>query len=50
MPSGHEALERIQQMDSFNPNLLEDITIGYQMKKDSQSIIGRFRTMLVLSI
>jgi regulatory protein YycH of two-component signal transduction system YycFG len=39
MQSGHEVLERIQQMDSFNSNLLEDISIGYQMKKDSQSLL-----------
>ena len=39
MQSGHEVLERIQQMDSFNSNLLEDISIGYQMKYDSQSLL-----------
>ena len=43
MQSGHEVLERIQQMDQFNSNLLEDVTIGYQMKttkmQDSQSLL-----------
>ena len=39
LESGREALERIRQMDQFNVDLLEDVTIGYQMKKDSQSLL-----------
>jgi regulatory protein YycH of two-component signal transduction system YycFG len=39
LESGHEALERIRQMDEFNVELLEDVTIGYQMKRNSQSLL-----------
>ena len=39
LESGHEALEKIRQLDQFNADLLEDVTIGYQMKRDSQSLL-----------
>ena len=39
LDSGLEALQSIQKINNFNPNLLEDIKIGYDMKLDSQSLL-----------
>ena len=39
LSSGQDILDSIQQMDQYNPALLEDLTIGYEMKKDVQSLL-----------
>jgi len=37
--SGHAALEKIQQRENYNPDLLEDIKIGYKMKMNVQTLL-----------
>ncbi len=33
-PSGHEVLEYLQTKEKFNPELLEELTLGYRMGRD----------------
>lgn len=35
LSSGHEALQTLKNQKNFRPELLEQVTLGYQMKRDS---------------
>ncbi|WP_394237982.1 YycH family regulatory protein [Niallia oryzisoli] len=39
LDSGAVVLEKIQKINQFNPNLLENIKIGYDMKMNDQSLL-----------
>lgn len=39
LDSGHEAMEKIKKVNNFNPDLLENVKIGYEMKLDGQSLL-----------
>jgi len=42
LDSGEAVLEKVLNMDQFNPALLENIKIGYNMKMNSQSLLIQF--------